>query len=111
MVNEIGAVDAAGETLGAIVFIAIAYMVGRWQMNKAGATIDATFADYAQEVSGICILFSGVFGKEMAPDSVLPDLAIFIGTLQIIMDLMTNEKVTAVFGNGPDSSSVAVAGN
>ena len=110
MANTVSGIGEVTGTFGAILLIAITYMAGRWQFNKAGATIDNIFKNYAQEVAGISAIAAGLFGKEMVPDSVLPDILVFIGSLQIVMDLLSNEEVKAVFGSPESAASSMAAG-
>lgn len=80
--------------LGGIVIagamMSVAYIVGRWQINRAGDIIDRSFENHSRAVLGLTALASALFGQNVVPNHPLVPVMGGAGLLLIGEDALAS---------------------
>lgn len=97
--------SGAGSILGAVLLIFLAYIAGRWQINKAGDVIDAQFTNHPRAVAGATTLAGAVFSNDILGGHPLTALMAGGGLLLIAQDLLYN------VGSEPIKTNLNIDGN
>lgn len=101
-----------GGVVVAVALMSVAYIVGRWQINRAGDIIDDNFAAHPRAVLGLTALGSALFGQNVVPNHPLVPVMAGAGLLLIGEDALSSagsqyvEKADPIDLNGNDPPSI-----
>lgn len=79
-----------GGILVAGAMMSVAYIVGRWQINRAGEIIDRSFDNHSRAVLGLTALASALFGQNVVPNHPLVPVMGGAGLLLIGEDFLAS---------------------